>query len=226
METEVTIGKLSAKPRTTIGKGEARRTRAAGLIPCVVYGGGKPARSLTIDPKQLVKALDPRKGRNTVLALAVEGGETEKVMLKEYQRHPLKDRPLHADFIRVDLTKPVRVRVPLTLSGKAEGEKIGGELHRVFRDLEVECTPDCIPPEIIGEVTALQIGDSLTIGDLLVPAGVSICLPRQQTCALLMAPRKIEEEKPAEEAAAGAEGAAAAGEGAEEGKKPEEKKAE
>lgn len=224
METEVTIGMLSATTRQTTGKGAARRTRAAGLIPCVVYGGGKPASSLNVDPKQLVKALDPRKGRNTVLSLAVEGGVTEQVMLKEYQRHPLKGWPLHADFIRVDLSKPVRVRVPLALEGKAEGEKIGGELHRVFRDLEVECTPDRIPAEIVGEVTALQIGDALTVADLKVPEGVTICLPPQQTCALLMTPRKVEDEKPAEEGAEGAEGAAA-GEGGDEAKKAEEKKA-
>jgi len=231
METEATIGKLTAVLRDTKGKGAARRMRSAGMIPCVIYGGGKPTRELAVNPDLLLKSLDPQKRRNTVIELTVAdpaGAVLEQVMLKELQRDPLKDWPLHADFVRIDTQRLVRVRVPLVLEGKAEGVKIGGNLHKVFRDLEIECTAARIPALITVDVSAMQIGDTLPVSKLNVPEGVRVCLPPQQTCVILFAPRKIEEEKPVEAAAAegaeGAEGAAEGKEGAEGGEEGKEGK--
>jgi large subunit ribosomal protein L25 len=212
METTSTIGKLRAETRTGTGKERAAKLRQKGLIPAICYGGKEGPTPLAVDPVALKKALDPAKRKNTLIELTIEGGKTEHVMLKDYQVDDVKRVVLHADFMRVGLDQLIDVAVPLTLIGKAEGVKLGGTQHQVFRTLPVRCVPGKIPTEFQIDITPLLIGQSLQVKHLQVPEGVKIELPENQTIALVMAPRKVEEVAAAAEP--GAEGAAPA-EGAE-----------
>lgn len=210
METEATIGKLTATKRYATGKGVARKLRSDGLIPSVCYGAKAESIPLTVDPVLLKRALDPDKRRNTVIQLTIKDGEkseTLQVMLKEYQVDTVKNAVLHADFIRVSLDQIIEVSVPLLLEGRPEGVKLGGTLHQVFRTMPVKCKPANIPASLSAEVSSLELNESISVKDLDLPEGVMINLPENQTIAIVMAPRKVEEEEvaAAEEAEEGAE---------------------
>jgi len=223
-QTTETIGKLTVTRRQQTGKEQAQKLRAKGLIPAVCYGHGGEAISLTVDPNALRKALDPRKKQNTVIELSIEdNGKTEscQVMLKDYQIDTIRRNVLHADFVRVADDQVIQVPVPLTLEGKPEGVKNGGTLHQVFRALPVKCRPRQIPTNITADVSALNLNEGIRVKDLaMLPEGVMVHLPPNQTIALVMAPRKVVEEAAPVE---GAEGAAGA-EGAEGGEKKAEGK--
>jgi large subunit ribosomal protein L25 len=221
METTGTIGKLTAKPRRQRGKEAASKLRQGGWIPAICYGGQYAPISLSVDPVALKRALDPAKRKNTLIELTIEEeGKTESlnVMLKDYQVDELKQVVLHADFMRVALDQVIDVAVPLQLIGKAEGVKLGGTQHQVFRTLPVRCLPAKIPTMFEIDITALLIGMSLQVKHLVVPEGVTVNLPENQTIALVMAPRKVEEvavvAEVGVEGAAPAEGAEPAAEGA------------
>ena len=145
----ITTSKLEAKARTGSGKGPARRTRMAGLVPGVVYGKHleKPL-SIALDGKALRAAINatPKK-LNTVLGLSIEGKE-HTVMLKDYQLEPMTKELLHADFIDVRENEQVKVKIPLTLVGKAIGVLEGGILSQQRRELEVWALPAAIPLNI------------------------------------------------------------------------------
>src|SRR5437773_496998 len=119
------VGKLNAEYRGDTGKSAVRRLRAAGKIPAICYGAGGDPVPLAVDPTALLKSLDPVKKTNTVLTLTVEGAPSGSqqltVMVRDYQKDAIRGHLTHADFLRVDLTKPVHATVPLVLVGKAEG---------------------------------------------------------------------------------------------------------
>jgi len=212
------VGKLEVRIRRDHGKGYAHKLREAGKIPAVCYGGGEGPIALALDPKALKDALDPEKRQNTVITMTLKGDGADRqltVMLKDYQTDPLKNTVLHADFVRVDLTKEITVTVPLILTGKPEGVKIGGILHQVFRMVDVACLPDRIPTQLEGDVTALNMGDALKASEIKVGEGVRIMLDPKQSVAVVVAPKEEKaEEAAAEGAVEGAEGAAAPAEGA------------
>jgi large subunit ribosomal protein L25 len=209
------VGKLEVRIRRDHGKGYAHKLREAGKIPAVCYGGGEGPIALALDPKALKDALDPEKRQNTVITMTLKGDGADRqltVMLKDYQTDPIKNTVLHADFVRVDLTKEIKVTVPLLLTGKPEGVKIGGILHQVFRMIDVACLPDRIPTKLEADVSALNIGDALKATDVKVGEGVRLMLDPKQSVAVVVAPKeeKAEEAAAAEGAVEGAEGAAAA----------------
>ena len=211
------FGKLEAEVRSTSGKGWARKLRQQGRIPAVCYGPGVEPISLAVDPKALKLALDPEKRHNTLITLTLKGeGASQEVtvMLKDFQTDAFKKEVLHADFVRVDVSKPVKVTIPLILTGKPEGVKVGGILHQVFRMVDVECLPDRIPVKLQADVSALNIGQALHVSDLGLMEGVRVLLDAKQSVAVVVAPKaeKTPEEEAAEAAAAveGAEGAVAA----------------
>lgn len=190
---EAHVGKLTASPRTGLGKIEVRKLRNQGLIPAVVYGSGKQSLALTIDPKDLHAALDPQRKANTLLELSIasegQSGEQLNVMLHDYQYHPVSRELLHADFIRVKVDKPVQVKVPVRMEGRAKGVQMGGLLNQVFRTIPLECTPDRIPAEVLIDVTELAIGDTVQVSQLQLPEGVSAVLPPEQTVVLCVGGR-------------------------------------
>lgn len=209
------VGKLEAQIRKDHGKGHAHKLRDAGRIPAVCYGGGERPISLALDPRALKDALDPEKRQNTVITMTVKGDGADRlmtVMLKDYQTDPLKNTVLHADFVRVDLTKEIHVTVPLLITGKAVGVTVGGILHQVFRMVDVACLPDRIPNKLEVDVSELNIGDAVKVTDVKVTEGVRILLDAKQSVAVVVAPKEEKAEEAAVEGAVeGAEGAAVPG---------------
>ena len=158
---------LEAVRRDSRGKNENNRTRAKGHIPAVVYGGAGKSEALAVDPKALLHILYSDSGVNTLISLKVEGGDTTKVLVKEYQLDPVHHRLLHADFYRIAMDKVLRVTVPIHLAGEAKGIKAqGGILDFVNREVDVECLPADIPEHITVDVTELMLHDGIRVRDL------------------------------------------------------------
>src|SRR5262249_45426576 len=170
------LAKLSVDYRPATRKSAVRRLRAQGKIPAICYGAGVEPIALAVDPVLLLKALDPVKKTNTVISMSVKGGpngdQELTVMMRDYQRDSLKGDLLHADFIRVRLDQDVHATVPIILTGKAEGVKLGGILHQVIRNLEIACKPHLIPVKLEIDVTELGMGDSLHVRDLKLSEGI------------------------------------------------------
>lgn len=195
--------KLSASSRSDKGKNAARRLRAAGQIPAVVYGKGKEARSLAISPDAVTELLYSPRGKNSLVELDVEGTGSQ-VMIAEYQYHPLTRQLLHADFVEVEAETVVRVSVPLKLKGKAKGIVMGGKLRQVFRDLPIRCYPSQVPVELEHDISDLGIDENVAASDIQVPDGVAIELRPKQTVATIAEDRRAKA-KAGEEEDAGEE---------------------
>ncbi len=205
---------LSATVREGTGKGVGRKLRAAGRIPAVLYGRGKASTAIALDPRLLEKLLAASdKGINTLIDLKVEGGPSALetvVLVKEIQRDPLRGRPVHADLYQVDLTQTIEVSVPIHVVGTAAGVALsGGILDQALRELEIECLPRAIPDEIQVDVSALEVGDSLHVRDIVLPEGVKLISDPDLSVLSIVLPQ-AEEAAPAAAAAEGAEAAAAA----------------
>jgi large subunit ribosomal protein L25 len=158
---------VAAEVRTSRGKNEARRTRRAGQIPAVLYGAFQDPVSIAVNPREIVKITHSSTGYNTIFNLAIQGGETTPVMVVDQQVDPLKGNLLHADFKRIDLTKRIRVTVPVHTTGEAKGVKVqGGLLEVITRAIEIECLPDEIPESFTIDVTELMIGQSKRASDV------------------------------------------------------------
>jgi large subunit ribosomal protein L25 len=204
----VAVNALVAEPRDATGKGAARKLRAAGRIPAVVYGRGVESKAVSVDPSALLKLLHGSgAGMNTLIDLSVDGS-TQTVLVKELQRDPVRGRPLHTDFYLVELDKTVEVSVPIHLVGKAAGVELGGILDHPLRELELECLPRAIPEGVDVDVSALEVGQSIHVRDLELPEGVSVRTDENLAVASVIAPTVVEEEVPEEEVEA-EEGAAA-----------------
>jgi large subunit ribosomal protein L25 len=207
---------LSAEVRHAGGKGSSRQLRLTGLIPAVFYGPGTEPQSLSVSPKELVKALSTEFARNVVVDLKV-GGKQELAMIREVQVHPLTRQALHVDLYRVSNDRPVEVRVPLKTTGKAVGVQKGGSLNMIFKDVPISVTPDKIPASLTADVSGLDIGDALLAKDVTLPAGVTITLKPERRLATLDEYSKLvmaEDPAEAEAAAAAATTGAAAAPGA------------
>lgn len=169
---------LKANLREEKGKELNKKLRNAGMVPGVVYRKGEATISLKIDSKSLAKALHTDAGENVIIKLFVEGDKKKKeriVVIKEIQRHPVKDTLAHLDLNEISLTETLKVKVPLTAKGEALGVKQeGGVLQHVMWEVEVECLPTNIPDKIEIDITNLKIGETLSIKDVPLPAGVKI----------------------------------------------------
>lgn len=189
---------LAAEPRSATGKGAARKLRAAGRIPAVIYGRAMQTRQVSVDPQDLDKLLHSTgAGLNTLIDLQLEGAE-QQVLLKALQRDPVHGAFLHADFYQVDLSQAVVVSVPLRVVGRAPGVELGeGILDLPLREIEIACLPTAIPDHIEADVSELQIGQSLHVSELHLPEGAELRSDPALAVALVAAP-KVEEEAEAE----------------------------
>jgi large subunit ribosomal protein L25 len=212
---------LTAERRETKGKGPARRLRQKGLIPAVVYGlDAKPA-SLAVDPALLMEAIDTPHKFNTLLTLKVDGGD-KFVLFKDYQVDPVSRRLLHADFLEVKLDQPVKVEVPVKVTGISIGVTEGGILSTPTHEIVVEALPRKIPLTIDVDVTNLKVGASIHISELTAPEGCKFKFASNYVVAFVAIPEKEEVvvpvavpgAVPAEGAVAGAAPAAGAAAGA------------
>jgi large subunit ribosomal protein L25 len=166
---------VTALPRPERGKNEARRLRVSGRIPAVVYGAFKDPVAISLNPKDITKIIHSKTGHNSIFDLAVEGGETTPVIVADEAYDPIKSHLLHIDLRRIDLTRKLKVAVPVHVTGEAKGVKQqGGILDVVTRSIEIECVPDDIPNQFDVNVTELMIGDSIRVSELELKEGVRV----------------------------------------------------
>jgi large subunit ribosomal protein L25 len=211
MATETTV--LTVAPRAVDGSRTARRLRRDGLVPGVVYGGGEEPVAFQVDARELRLALAHA---GAVISLTLDGKDTP-VVLKEQQRHPVTGAPLHVDLLRVDLAQKIHATVVLELTGTedAPGVKAGGVLEQVTRELNVEALPTEIPDAIFHDVSAAEIGDTITLDVVAIPANVTLLDELETVVATLSPPRLVVEpeeeiEQETEVVGEGAEGEASA----------------
>jgi large subunit ribosomal protein L25 len=205
---------IPAKAREGHGKGPARRLRREGLIPAVVYGENAKPVSVAVDPAAVLEAIDTPLRFNTLITLQLDAG-AKRVLFKDYQVDPVTRRLLHADFLEVALDKPVRVRIPVVATGKAQGVVDGGILSVAAKEIVVEALPEKIPARIEVDVTPLKMGQSIHVSELQAPPGSTLRYATDYVVAYVAVPEKEEVAAPAA-AVAGVpvEGAAAAAPGA------------
>jgi len=178
---------LKASIRTGMGKGSARKLRAVGLVPAVVYGHGDATRLLTVDAHKIERLFNRIAVENTVIQLEIEGEGTVPVLVREVQSHAYRADVLHIDFYQVHAGELLTVTVPVHLIGTPEGVRTGGGmLDQILHDVEIRCTPDRIPEAIEIDVHALEINTSLHVRDLSVGADIEILADADQTvCAVI-----------------------------------------
>ncbi len=222
MRKEITI---TAEPRESRGKNEARRLRVKGLTPGVLYGARRPAVPLAVSPKELNKILHSSTGHNTIFNLAVQGGEDTPVMIVDWQRDPVRETLLHVDLKRIDLEKRIEVKVRVHTTGEPQGVKVqGGLLEVITREIEIECLPGEIPDLFTVDVTELMIGDNMRASDIQLSGSMKLLSGPEQVIAHVVAMKAEVVETPAVEGAVEA-AAPAEPEVIKKGKKEEEPEA-
>jgi large subunit ribosomal protein L25 len=219
MKKDITI---TAEARDSRGKNEARRLRAAGSMPAVVYGGPDGPTAVAVSPKELTRILNSKTGHNTIFNLSLGGGGGTPVMIVDWQFDPIKDSLLHADLKRIDLTQRMAVKVAVVTQGEPKGVKIQGGIHEVVtREIEIECLPDEIPEHFVVNVSELMIGQSVRAGEIALSGSIKLLSPPDSVISHVVALR-AEETPAAETVAEGAPAAAAEPEVIKKGKKEEE----
>lgn len=182
--------KLVAERREGAGKGVARKLRAAGRVPAIVYGRGMEPIPVSVDAKELYHVLH-RGGANVLLDLVVDG-EPHLALAREVQRDHIRNRYVHVDFLAVSRTEKIAVSVPIQVIGDSVGVKAGGVLEHHLWEVQAECLPGDVPEAIEVDVSALGVGDSLKAGDLVAPEGVEIVSPPEELVLAVVPPQARE----------------------------------
>ena len=190
---------LNAGKRDGAGKGVARKLRAAGQVPAVLYGGGGEALSLALNAREAERVFHSVSVENTIINLAIDGAETVQTLVREIQTHPFRNQIIHVDFLRLQRGVAVELDIPVHFIGIPSGVRNdGGVLDHVLHDIAIRCIPSLIPDAAELDVTALEIGDSRHVSDLSLPEGVEILTDSELTVCAVHAPR-IEEEPEVED---------------------------
>ncbi len=197
--------KLKAEPRSETGRSAARRLKARGIVPAVVYGGKEKSQPLQVSARDINAMLSHASGENILVELEIAGHkETRTALLQEVQHSPVGGDVLHVDFHAISMDEKIQADVPLEALGLATGVKnFGGLLEQNLRVLPIECLPRDLPDKITVDVSALNIGDSIHVRDIKLPSGVIAKVQAELTAFSVMAP-VIEEEPVAAEAEAAA----------------------
>jgi large subunit ribosomal protein L25 len=215
---------INAEKRAVQGKGASRRLRHAGKAPGIVYGGGKAPQAITVSNNEMLLHLDNEAFYSHILTLKVDGAP-ERVVLKDLQRHPYRPVITHVDLLRVDENKKLTMRVPLHFLNEstAPGVKTdAGVISHLMTDIEISCLPKNLPEYIAVDLGAMNLGDTIHVGDLKLPEGVEAQGDTEQGVVSCHQPRvAVEEAAPAAEAVAAVAAPAAAPAAA---AKPEAKK--
>lgn len=192
---------LTAESREDVGKGAARKMRAAGKVPAVLYGPAVEPMRLAVDALQLWHALHTDAGTNVLINLAVDG-DTFLTMPREVQRDIVRGTLLHVDFLRIRRDVAIQVDVPIHLTGESVGVKEGGVVEHHLWELRIECLPAQVPQSIDADVSRLAINDSLHVSDLRIPEHLTVLTPLEETIVSVVPPPVLEipeEEVPEEE---------------------------
>jgi large subunit ribosomal protein L25 len=191
---------LAASPRDKTGKGAARQIRFRKKVPAVIYGHGRPSQPLELDAKALEMALTGIEPASTIIEIELEGKKS-RTLIREIQRHPVRPDIIHVDFYEVRAGEKVTLQIPIRLTGTADGVRnAGGVLDQVMREVEIEVLPEHIPERVELDVTALLIGHSLHVRDLVIP-NATILTQADLTIATVVPPRAEEVAAPTPEAA-------------------------
>ena len=214
------VKSIAASPRQAAGKGSARQARRDGLVPAVIYGNKEDPIMLTIERRVLVHELDNPQFFIELVDVEIDGGK-HRVLPRDVQFHPVSDSPMHVDFLRFDPNRKIVAAVPVVFEGEDDcpGLRAGGVLNIVRHEVEVLCTADNIPPEIILQLAGLKVGDSVHASSVVLPEGVEFEISdRDFTIVTIAAPTIMVEEEETEgeegdeEGIEGAEGEDADGE--------------
>jgi large subunit ribosomal protein L25 len=185
--------KLEVKERESRGSADARRLRANGVVPGVLYGGGKRPHPFTVEERELRKVLTGEHGLHAILDILFEGQKTpHHAVLKEYQLDPVRTRLLHIDLHEVRLDQPIQAQVAVALVGESEGVKEGGVLTLVLRDINVQALPMEVPDGLELDISGMAIGDSLRVSDLRIPEGVTVLDDPEAVVTTVTPPTKVE----------------------------------
>ncbi|MFA7256707.1 MAG: 50S ribosomal protein L25 [Kiritimatiellales bacterium] len=199
--------KITVKSRDSKGSAGARRLRRDGWVPGVIYSDGSAARSISLPKNEFQQIFHHHTSEHVIVHIQIEGGKEESVLLKEVQHDALSGGVVHVDLQEVAMDKKLHVEVPVELIGEAEGVKNqGGVLDHLLHEIEISCFPADIPESINVDVSAMKLGDILTIKDLPVDASkITILMDKDIGVASVSLP-KVVEEPVAEEGAAAVEG--------------------
>ncbi|MFO7873850.1 MAG: 50S ribosomal protein L25/general stress protein Ctc [Bacteroidales bacterium] len=215
---------VSGSPREDVGKNDAKKLRREGNVPCVIYGGKEQIQFYTSEKsfKDIVYTPDA-----CIVQLDIDGKKKEAI-LQDIQFHPVTERILHADFLEIFPDKPVKMQIPINIKGDSPGVMAGGKMLVKRRRLEIMALPDQLPAEIDVDISAIEINDSVVVGDLNVdnvrfmdPDNAVVVLVKSARAAM-MAPVESEEEAEAEGEGEEGEEGESAGEGEEEGESGKE----
>jgi large subunit ribosomal protein L25 len=216
--------KLVAEPRDGTGKGVARKLRAAGRVPAVLYGAGLDSTPVSVDSKDLFHVLHTGAGYNVLVDLTVDGTE-HLVIPRDVQRDHIHGRFIHLDLLAVRRDEKIKIMVPVRIVGESVGVKAGGVVEHHLWEIELECLPQDVPEGIDADISELEIGMGLRVSDLVAPAGTAFLTSEEESVVAVVQPQmavELEEEEAAEgegaegeavEGEEGAEGGAAEGEG-------------
>src|SRR5919201_2053255 len=209
--------KLKATRREVAGKGGARKLRATGRVPGIVYGHGMDPMPVAVDARDLYHILHTGGDSNVLIDLSV-GSDRHLTLAREIQRDHIRGQFIHVDFLAVRRDEKITVEVPVELTGESHGVKEGGVVEHHLWEIRVQCLPGDVPERIDGEITKLGIGDSLRAGELPLPPGVEMLTDPEETVVSVVPPPILQIEEEVAEAVEGEEAeAAAAGATAEEG---------
>jgi large subunit ribosomal protein L25 len=213
--------KLGVRPREIAGSADARRLRASGMIPGVLYGGGRAAHPFAVEERELRRVLTGEHGLHAILDVVFDGQKTaHHAVLKDYQLDPTRARLLHVDLHEVRLDQPIQAQVAVETVGESPGVKEGGVLTVVLREVNVQALPMEMPDRLVLDISSMTIGDSLRISDLAVPEGATLLDDPESVVATVTPPTRVEEpevEEEEEELAEGEELPEGEAEAAEEG---------
>jgi large subunit ribosomal protein L25 len=201
--------KLKAEPRSATGRSAARKLKALGVVPAVIYGGKHKSQPLQVSERDINAMLSHASGENILVELEIAGEKASRTaLLQEVQHSPVKGDVVHVDFHAISMDEKIQADVPLEALGVATGVKnFGGLLEQNLRSLTIECLPRDLPDKITVDVSTLNIGDAIHVRDIKLPEGVVIKVQPDLTAFSVIAP--VAEEEPvaaeAEAAAAGPE---------------------
>ena len=199
MRKDITI---TGEARETRGKNEARRLRARGMVPAIVYGTGADPVAVAVDPKAVTGILKSGSGHNTIFDIDIQGAKAP-VMIVDWQHEPIRSRLLHVDLLRIDLSKKVVVKVPVHTHGDPVGVKIQGGQHEIIsREVQIECLPDDIPERFDVNVTNLSVGQSVRASEIPLSGSMRLISPADAVISHVIGVRATEEDATAAAAVA------------------------
>ena len=201
---------LKAEERARTGSGVLKQMRREGYIPSVVYGGGSDVKNVKVHAKTFRDMLNHAASDSILVTLDLDNSDTQLAFLQDVQHNALTGEILHVDFLAVNQDTSITANIPLELIGESEGVALGGQLEQMLHSLEISCLPKDLPENIEVDVSALDVGDALNIGDVAFPEGVMPALGEDVVVAIVAKARTAESEEEEAEGAEATEGGEAA----------------